>query len=233
MQVPGHMEKEVFTRLLRHAGLDKQLQVPHFRREEMKYQALLSDLLLRDLLSRRTGLECGALCFIRNEFGKPFLDGHEDVQFNLSHSDRWVTVVLDRHPVGVDVQVMEDMDLDVADQFFSLEERRDLIAKEDKSGYFFTLWTLKESFIKILGKGLSQPLNEFSIKYFSGDRIVMLVGGRPVAGVCFRTYDIDSGYKMAVCAAHDRFPDYVKTCRAEDVIEKFMAMPVPDEEEDE
>ena len=35
---------------------------------------------------------------------------------------------------------------------------------DEKINYFYDLWTLKESYIKTIGKGLYTPLNSFSIK---------------------------------------------------------------------
>ena len=96
------------------------------------------------------------------------------------------------------------------------------MSKADKFDYFFTLWALKESYIKILGKGLSHPLNAFSIKFSSPGEIIINVEDQRIGDIFFRQYEIDKAYKMAVCAAHDQVPDCVNMVTTDQLIKKFL-----------
>jgi len=60
-------------------------------------------------------------------------------------------------------------------KIFSKEEASDLFAKEDneKTEYFFELWTLKESYIKADGRGLSLPLNSFFFR-IENDNVIFV-----------------------------------------------------------
>lgn len=59
--------------------------------------------------------------------------------------------------------------------FFSDEEVEDLNTRSlvGKIDYFYDLWTLKESYIKAIGKGLSIPLNSFTIKKNKEEGIIV------------------------------------------------------------
>jgi 4'-phosphopantetheinyl transferase len=212
----------LYERLSNHVTPEKKARLKRFVREEDRLRGLFADLLIRDAIRQRIGLSNEEILFDSNYYGKPFLTGREDVRFNLSHSGVWVVGCIDDRAVGIDVEEIQPIDLDISENYFSKDEHQDLMAKPDKFDYFFTLWSLKESYIKILGKGLSHPLNTFSMKFLSPREIIMNVEGKRVDDIFFKQYDIDSKYKMAVCASHDRFPDNVEIVTTTHLIEKFF-----------
>jgi 4'-phosphopantetheinyl transferase len=199
----------VFEGLMNCVSSEKKERLKRFYRREDTLRGLFADLLSRHMIMQKTGLENEEIFFTTNEYGKPFLKDREDIQFNLSHSGVWVVGVIDHQVVGIDVERIQEIDLDISKNYFSPDEHEDLMSKADKFDYFFTLWALKESYIKILGKGLSHPLNAFSIKFIKPGEIIINVEGQRIKDIFFRQYDVDEAYKMAVCAAHDQIPGYL------------------------
>lgn len=102
-------------------------------------------------------------------------DGHKPViaaprtalAFNLSHTHGLVACAAARDTaLGVDVESIDRLSSgrEIAERFFSPFECRGLDGCEP-SGYtqrFIELWTLKESYLKGIGTGLSHPLDNFS-----------------------------------------------------------------------
>ncbi|MGD2085213.1 MAG: 4'-phosphopantetheinyl transferase superfamily protein [Candidatus Aminicenantes bacterium] len=213
---------EVLERLLNCVAPRKKERLKRFYHREDTLRGLFADLLIRDVIIQKTGLNNEDISFTTNDYGKPFLKDRNDVQFNLSHSGVWVVGVIDHQIVGIDVERVQEIDLDISKNYFSPDEHEDLMSKGDKFDYFFTLWALKESYIKILGKGLSHPLNAFSIKFTSTGEIIIKVEGQRVGDIFFRQYDIDKAYKMAVCAAHDQIPGHVNMVTTEELIKNFL-----------
>ncbi|MDR1059826.1 MAG: 4'-phosphopantetheinyl transferase superfamily protein, partial [Clostridiales bacterium] len=87
--------------------------------------------------------------------------------FNISHSGRHVVCALCDAPVGIDVEIVRPIDMNIANRFFSADERGRLFS-EPADGHgrlelFYSIWTRKESFIKMTGEGLSRPLGSFSV----------------------------------------------------------------------
>jgi 4'-phosphopantetheinyl transferase len=127
---------------------------------------------VRAVLSRYAGRAPAELRFAVGEHGRPeLLDA--PVRFNLSHTRGWaVLAVSGGADVGVDVEeVRADRELiAVADRFFSPSETAELRAllAPRQPDRFFDYWTLKESYIKARGLGLSLPLDQFS--FHLGDR---------------------------------------------------------------
>lgn len=212
----------VLERLLNCVAPDKKERLKRFYHIEDTLRGLFADLLIRDVIIQKTGLKNEDISFTTNEYGKPFLKDRDDIQFNLSHSGIWVVGVIDHQVVGIDVERVQEIDLDISKNYFSPDEHEDLMSKADKFDYFFTLWALKESYIKILGKGLSHPLNAFSIKFINPREIIIKVEGQRIRDVFFRQYEIDKAYKMAVCAVHDRIPRHVNMVTTQQLTKKFL-----------
>ena len=87
--------------------------------------------------------------------GKPECEG---VYFNLSHSGDMVLCAISDVPVGCDLERVTDAPLEVADRYFSEMERRYIDEARNHpeiNRRFFRLWTMKESYMKMSGEGIS------------------------------------------------------------------------------
>jgi 4'-phosphopantetheinyl transferase len=88
------------------------------------------------------------------------------VAFNLSHSDGMaIFSKVVGGDVGVDVEYLgRPAPLELAHHYFSPLEVRELeqCAPQDRPTRFWSLWTLKEAYIKATGDGLSAELDQFS-----------------------------------------------------------------------
>lgn len=92
-----------------------------------------------------------------DSFGKPYC---EDISFSISHSGSFAILAVDENNVGIDIQEFQEKALSVSKRVFTPEEQE--WVGEDVSR-FTILWTLKESVMKITGKGLSLPANSFCV----------------------------------------------------------------------
>lgn len=129
--------------------------------------------MLRRSLSLFAHVNPVSWCFEFGSHGRPELSraAHpslSQLRFNLSHSqDIAVCAVTTKFDVGIDVEKTDRVaPLDVADRFFAPSEVAALRALPDQaqSERFFQYWTLKESYIKARGLGLSLPLEQFAFE---------------------------------------------------------------------
>jgi 4'-phosphopantetheinyl transferase len=206
VDISQHPVPERYEHLLTLVSPEKSARIRRFYRIEDRLRGLVADILIRHIIICKTGIRNNDIQFYTNDYGKPFLKGRDDFQFNLSHSGIWVVAVVDTQPVGIDVEQIQLIDLDISKNYYSSDEHRELMSKDDKFSYFFTLWSLKESYIKIVGKGLSLPLNSFSITFFSPEDIRIKAEEQLLENIFFRQYNVHKDYKMAVCALHRDFP---------------------------
>jgi len=133
-----------------------------------RHQFLVSRALVRTTLSRYAPCLPEKWAFYKNEHGRPEIIRSKDLpplRFNLSHANGIAAcaVVLSRD-IGVDVEDMERKIRirQIANRYFSPPEMALLhsLSEEKRRIRFFQYWTLKESYSKAKGMGLTLPLNQ-------------------------------------------------------------------------
>ncbi len=133
----------------------------HF--ESDKQLSLLSELLVRYCAAKKLGIKNKEIAFGRDSYGKPYLHGFPSLRFSLSHTHSAVVVALSGSEIGVDIEKIKPVDLDIAQRFFSMRERGYVAASLDPHKAFFEIWTKKEAYIKHQGKGVSIPFISFDV----------------------------------------------------------------------
>jgi 4'-phosphopantetheinyl transferase len=98
----------------------------------------------------------------KNTFGKPSLPGGPD--FNISHSGDWVAGIRSfKGKVGVDIEQIRPIDIDIFTRQFTPFERQKMQATEDPISAFFDAWTGKEAVMKADGRGMRIPLHAIEL----------------------------------------------------------------------
>ncbi len=152
---------------------DALLLLSHYRREKtLKYRfnkgkwlSAGAGLLLDNMLQEH-GLRERDMQYTQGEHGKPAFANHPQLHFNLSHSDTLVACALGEKPMGVDVQTIVKARPSLVNYTMGEKEiaQFNSLANPEAQNLFFTqLWTLKESYVKATGQGLSHEFPEFSI----------------------------------------------------------------------
>jgi 4'-phosphopantetheinyl transferase len=152
---------------------DERARCARFAFDALEAEYLLTRALCRSVLSRYADVRPQDWRFRRNDYGRPEIDGPAGLaplRFNLSNARSLVACVVTRRAdAGVDVEetARSEAPLDIANEFFSADELRELRALPvaEQGARFFDLWTLKESYIKARGLGLQIPLDRFSMRF--------------------------------------------------------------------
>ncbi|XP_064959773.1 uncharacterized protein LOC135609910 isoform X1 [Musa acuminata AAA Group] len=151
--------------------------------EALKKCAILSRVLVRTTLSRYTDCKVNPRLFKfrKNRFGKPEVE-HQNgclwvppsLQFNISHTSSMIAcgVTVDV-PIGIDIEEKRRKPvnniLSLAHRYFSPYEVQYLASfmdPESRQSEFLRLWTLKEAYVKALGRGFSgAPFRDFTIRF--------------------------------------------------------------------
>lgn len=132
---------------------------------------------------------------------KPYLADFLDVHFNLSHSGERVMCVLSPFDVGCDVEIIKGDRGRLAERFFKPEESawiKHFETLEKQSEAFYRLWTLKECYMKVTGRGMSLMPDKFALRVDENENISLYHDGdRPE--YAFREIDLHDGYRYAYC----------------------------------
>ncbi len=151
-------------------------------------RSLAAGIIIKHILNEN-GLSENSLSYSEN--GKPLADG---LFFNVSHSGNYVVGVVSDCEVGCDIEKVSSAPMKVAQHYFGPAESEYINSEPDKDRAFFTIWTLKESYMKMTGQGLSLALDSFEIlKTVNG----FSLGKTPERQCFFRTLEFD-GYIFSV-----------------------------------
>ncbi|KAK3447052.1 hypothetical protein EUGRSUZ_A02654 [Eucalyptus grandis] len=159
------------------------------RGEQLQKAALLARALVRTTIARyqiNGQVDPRSLKFKKNIHGKPELEWNDNpcqsasrLQFNISHTSSLILcgVTVDS-PIGVDLEEkqrkLKNDILAFARRYFTPHEVKFLSSISDpgvQHQYFVKLWTLKESYVKALGRGFSGlPFKMFTIQFGNAEK---------------------------------------------------------------
>ncbi len=183
-----------------------------------KLQTVAGELLARYSVGQFLGKADQEINLVFGEKGKPRIDNLQNVHYNISHSGHYVVCAVAPNEIGIDVERVRKVNLRIAERFFSEPEINDLMIRndEDRMQYFITLWTIKESYLKAIGRGLTQHLNSFTICK-NGDSY-LLTGNQEAEGFGIETHELSTDYMMAVCAPLPYSPCGINHVSLNDII---------------
>lgn len=137
------------------------------RREEAALQRQLARGLLRLALRREYGLELDALPMDRGPHGKPYFVG-APVHFSLSHCPGLVCCCLHTGEVGVDAEGPRPFSQRLARRICTKEEAAWLATSPNPARDLIALWTLKESVMKLEGRGIAMGFQNAAFTFPEG-----------------------------------------------------------------
>ena len=158
------LDVQTYTALYRQATASRRERTDRFMRREDKCRSIVGEALVRFILRERSGKELDDAMIIINQFGCPSIPA-AGFNYSVSHSGRWVICAADTGTIGADVECMHKVSDGIAERFFCPEEVGYIDegnSDAERQQRFFTLWVLKESYIKALGRGFNCPLSSFA-----------------------------------------------------------------------
>ncbi|WP_443659018.1 4'-phosphopantetheinyl transferase family protein [Clostridium algidicarnis] len=208
VNITNKLDADLYEEFLSLIDDSKRAKINKFKNSDDKIRTLIADILVRSIICNKLKIFNEEIEYEYNSYGKPKLKNSKEFHFNISHSGDWVIGVVDNQPVGIDIEKISPIEyIDIAKKFFKEDEYNWLLAQKDreKLEYFYKLWTLKESYIKMMGTGLSMPLDSFSILFDTEYNISIKSNIGSERERYFKTYAIDKNYMIAVCSEKDNF----------------------------
>lgn len=137
-------------------------RVSAYRNERDRRASIAAYLLLRRALRENYDID-ELVEFGYEEGGKPFIIGHGDIHFNISHCRVAVACVVSDRPVGVDIESIRPFKAALAKHVLNDDEYATVISSDRPDAAFVRLWTMKEAYVKMTGNGLRSGLRELDI----------------------------------------------------------------------
>ena len=130
----------------------------------------------------------------REENKKPYFKNENSIHFNGTHtSELFAAVMSDEYNVGIDAEMIRERDfLSIAKEYFYESEYKYIETSQKLEIDFFTIWTIKESYVKMLGKTVFDIKNSIEVDLI--ERVI-----RNADGIFFASFILDDSYIVSVC----------------------------------
>lgn len=208
VNIAEDLEMSLYEKFISYIDQKKAKKIHRLLNRKDKIRTLIGDILIRSVACDHLQISNEAIQYEYNDYGKPKLKGWHRFHFNVSHSGDWVVAVVDERPSGIDIEQVNSIEyMEIAERFFSKQEFDWLRTQDADKGpeNFYKLWTLKESYIKLIGDGLSIPLDSFSVIIEKDDDIYVEESSDKYEERYLRLFSIDTNHVMAVCSENHSF----------------------------
>ena len=118
--------------------------------------SVISYLLLLYALQENYGITNPRIAYGR--YGKPYMIEYPDIHFNISHCPKGCVCAVYKQEIGVDIQDIRPFSWDIARRVCCDNELKMLECADDKIRLFTKIWTMKESYVKMTGEGISNMI---------------------------------------------------------------------------
>lgn len=192
--------------------------------------SLIGRLMMRKFVADNCGLDYASVRFGRDDRGRPFLIQPSEgvkISFNVSHQGDYAVFAgeLGDFQLGVDVMKLEYTGGKSLQEFFRIMNRNfstlewrqiyNSLNPKEQLNIFCRLWSLKESYTKAIGLGITVKLSDISFKLgtpLSVNSYVqdteLYVKGQHFTNWCFSETLLDDNHCVAV--ATDKIAPVVK-----------------------
>ncbi len=194
-------DKKIFDFFYSLVPASRQEKTDRMKRSRDKLLTLGAGALLYYAAAAR-GVDLGSAEICYNANGKPYLKDYPDFHFSLSHSGSKVLCAVSDDRVGCDAEKAGRGNIKIARRYFTAQEQKFISEADDKDLAFCRLWTLKESYLKATGTGLTVALDSFSILISENGISVNADDNR----FFFSEFGTDDGYRYACCNGENASP---------------------------
>jgi 4'-phosphopantetheinyl transferase len=158
---------------------DELVRMEKLRTPELKLRFQAAHGRMRRILGAYVFASAAELRLQYGANGKPSIEpgARPAIHFNLTHSDRLAALAVSpARPVGIDIEVIQPVEGQVARDVFSPAEYAALegLPEGERLRAFYRGWTRKEAVVKAIGEGLSLPLKSFDVELRPGERARIL-----------------------------------------------------------
>jgi len=190
-------EDRVFRAWLARMPGYRKNKIAALKHAESQRLSLGVGILLWEALKAR-GADAESAEFAEGPWGQAVLKDSGS-HFSLSHAGNIALCAVADAACGCDAEQIGRGGKRLAERFFRPEEQEKLAAmEEDPEAWqreFAVIWTRKESYLKMTGRGMSLPMSSFSVT-------------EPEKGIWYSAPETYGEYVMSACAGGENEPEF-------------------------
>ena len=170
---------------------EKQIKIQSMKKEKNRFRSVIGYMLGVQIINKKYGIEKNNIEFFFDDNGKPFVKNAE-IFISISHSDDLVICAVSDNPIGVDTEKIRNINLRTVRKFCTEDEKVYIFGKNPDENDFknvsndtlirlFEIWTKKEAYGKMLGKGILYDMKNTDVSFVEtqkfGDYIISVCEG--------------------------------------------------------
>lgn len=164
-------EIQRYDHFFRYISPEQCEKISKMKNDGDKKRSLFAHLLINKAVSEYLSVPFSEIIVKKDIKGKPYVADYDNYYFSVSHSGDAVLFSGGYKQVGVDIELVRERKIQATKRFFTDNELSLINSDED----FFTVWTKKEAYSKLIGTGLASKFSSFDVtdgstefEYYSG-----------------------------------------------------------------
>lgn len=169
--------KHICKENLKILNIDEEIQTFFsYKVEFKKLEFLIGRALSKKILSQKMKINPEEVYFCKNKFGKLYLDSKihslknsEKFYFNISHTDGLIICIVSKGcDVGIDIETIKTMPFEIINDIFTPLQTQYIYSTKSEweiNSRFYEIWTRKEAYLKSLGTGIVEGLNNLNVPF--------------------------------------------------------------------
>lgn len=202
-------DENVYKNLLKFLSPQRREKCLSFRMKSDRLRCLYSALFLNYVLKKRMTEKP---IFVYGKYGKPYIK-NGGFWFNISHSGKYIALSFGDEESGIDIEKKEVSDINILKSCFTDLQWKNITESSLVHDEFYKNWTLKESFVKFLGEGLTMDINSFE---YENNNIFY-----KNMTYAYRYFDEINGYSMCCSCKSGNFGKDIKYVPQERLISSY------------
>ncbi|MED3650400.1 4'-phosphopantetheinyl transferase family protein [Heyndrickxia sporothermodurans] len=204
-QISASFNPRVYDQLFRFINTGEKDYLLKYKKFADRYNSLLALSLVKRLTNKKLNVQ---LSLLHTELGQPYLTGHQE-HISISHCENTIVVAMSTNKVGIDVEknlstLGYEFELFLADEEYEL-----LNNSKNKVDFITTLWTLKEAYLKLIGRGFfidptNISFNKIKERWFLKDDFCS-----------FFSRDLPNGMKLSIASEVEKEINFEKVTESE------------------
>lgn len=174
------MSDEDFLKLYSESDAERQKKADTLKRDPAKKLSIAAGELAKKAIAEELNIDPKTIRFRTTNTGKPYAE-NLNIEFSISHSGTIAVCAISDHPVGIDIERIKEVSINVAKRLYTPDEQKYVFEKWDLSKQrFCEVWTRKEAYVKKIGRGITYfphfcTMHDKSIETHIRDRYIVSV----------------------------------------------------------
>lgn len=160
-----NLTSEEYDKWFSHMSEEKQKKVSRFKNIERKKCSVAGEKLVKEFISNALTLAPEDIEILTDRNGKPYIENCP-IHFNISHCKNVIACAFSEKEIGIDIEKIKPIPLNVLKRFFSEKEQEFVLGKTQNYDFsvdyntpeilerFYKIYTLKEAICKKSGVGI-------------------------------------------------------------------------------